>query len=139
MMGSRHFERVFAERVAVSADTAMSKYELFSLRGHRELEARFDLEIQDLLIQLRAFFAGVPKDRIEVHKKWPRNWWQAFRERWFPRRWLRRWPVQYEHLDIDRTVSWSVCPHLELDATDSAHIEFLWMAGQLPTTIHGKE
>ena len=30
--------------------------------------------------------------------KWPVNWWQAFRERWFPEFWLSRYPVQYDHV-----------------------------------------
>ena len=29
--------------------------------------------------------------------KWPRDWWQAFRERWCPRWWLARHPVLYHH------------------------------------------
>ena len=36
---------------------------------------------------------GETLDQIEV--QYPADWWQAFRERWLPAWWLRRWPVQY--------------------------------------------
>jgi hypothetical protein len=31
---------------------------------------------------------------------WPTTWWDAFKERWFPRWWLRRWPANYSHADF---------------------------------------
>lgn len=27
--------------------------------------------------------------------QWPATWWDAFKQRWFPKWWLRRWPVRY--------------------------------------------
>lgn len=43
--------------------------------------------------------------------EWPANWWQHFRERWFPRRWLRRWPVRYACRVFDSRL---VYPHMQL-------------------------
>jgi len=33
-------------------------------------------------------------------RKYPADWWQAFRERWFPRFVLNRWPVVYQELAV---------------------------------------
>lgn len=33
--------------------------------------------------------------------KFPRDWWQAFKERWFPNWLLNRYPVDYHIVDID--------------------------------------
>lgn len=51
--------------------------------------------------------------------RYPRDWWQAFRERWFPRWWLRRWPVAYTVVDVD-----AIYPDLE------KHMPREWQAGQ---------
>jgi len=32
--------------------------------------------------------------------EWPRDWWQAFKERWYPAWAKRRWPVEYERFVI---------------------------------------
>jgi hypothetical protein len=31
---------------------------------------------------------------------YPADWWEAFKLRWAPRRFLRRWPVRYAHFDV---------------------------------------
>ena len=33
--------------------------------------------------------------------KWPADWWEAFKEQWFPAWALRRWPVRYERHKLD--------------------------------------
>ncbi len=41
-----------------------------------------------------------PQESPELEERWPADWWQAFRERWFPAWWLRRWPVRYKSVSI---------------------------------------
>ena len=41
---------------------------------------------------------GREVQRQEV--QWPRDWWQAFKERWYPEWAKARWPVQYKHCVI---------------------------------------
>lgn len=31
----------------------------------------------------------------------PSDWWQVVKARWFPKRWLRRWPVQLKTVTFD--------------------------------------
>ena len=33
--------------------------------------------------------------------KWPADWWQAFKDRWFPAWALARWPVEWEAHTVD--------------------------------------
>jgi len=54
------------------------------------------------------------EDVAELRK--PHDWWQAFKERWFPSRALKLWPVEYDYVDIkalypeatfkDETIIW---------------------------------
>lgn len=52
----------------------------------------FERQIDRWQVKLRALVTSQPLERIEV--SYPADWWQAVRERFFPRRWLRRWPAQ---------------------------------------------
>ena len=36
----------------------------------------------------------------EELESWPADWWEAVKERWFPKWALRRWPVRYRHLSL---------------------------------------
>ena len=80
--------------------------------------------------RLVSYVLAMPKERIRVseHRSWPADWWQAFRERWFPVWWLKRWPVRYERLDIevDEQKYGPVCPHVRVQS-NRAHFEFLTM------------
>jgi len=31
---------------------------------------------------------------------YPKDWWQAFKERWFPKKFKEWWPVEYKIIDI---------------------------------------
>jgi hypothetical protein len=46
-----------------------------------------------LTATMESFVWGMVGDRVEV--KVPLDWWQAFKERWFPLWALARWPVVY--------------------------------------------
>jgi len=32
----------------------------------------------------------------DVHHRWPATWWDAVKERWYPKWALKRWPVKYK-------------------------------------------
>jgi hypothetical protein len=49
------------------------------------------------VMQLTTIVAGENVKEI----KYPLNWVQAFRERWFPKFILKRWPVRYHSWKID--------------------------------------
>jgi hypothetical protein len=47
----------------------------------------------EIVLRLTGHVLGRKLEPVEV--RWPDDWWQAFRERWFPRWWLARWPVRF--------------------------------------------
>ena len=52
----------------------------------------------------------------------PANWWQHFKQRWFPRWALKRWPVLMEHYDAQ-----VVLPKVPVSNPDYHTVEFpMW-------------
>lgn len=96
-----------------------------------QLEVIVQQELDQIALQVTRSFAAVGRQMVSVHRSWPATWWDAFKERWFPGWWLRRWPAEYQKLDIERLVYAAVCPHLMCD-NQRDHIHFL--VAKLPTS-----
>ena len=47
-----------------------------------------------MAMSLIHIYYGYEIDRLQF--KFPRDWWEAFKERWFPEWARKRWPVVYE-------------------------------------------
>lgn len=63
------------------------------------------------------------EERIQASWKYPLDWWEAFKDRWFPQ-WLRQWfPVKWVVEAIDEP-RYNVCTHLISDPAKS-HLQFL--------------
>ena len=88
------------------------------------IRTRVENCVEGLRIEVEAFIAAMPSKRIEINKEWPLDWWQAFRERWFPAWWLSRYPVRHDRIYISQQLYSQVCPHLQKDPT-SIHLDFL--------------
>jgi hypothetical protein len=56
----------------------------------------------------------------------PKDWWQHFKQRWFPGWALRRWPVQYRIIEREyRKTIVKMCPHFDTRFQgDRRHVEF---------------
>ena len=65
--------------------------------GH-DVQVWHDLMLESAVAQLRVFVLG--KEMEPLHYQWPATWWEALKERWFPRWAKERWPVEYEHRDV---------------------------------------
>jgi len=93
------FDEVTLERFDAVARTVFANETLVSL-GNLELRHFIDERICGLVYELRAHLASEKLSRIDV--KYPKDWWQAFKEHWFPKWLLKRYPVQYheEHYDV---------------------------------------
>ena len=46
-----------------------------------------------------------------ANEKYPANWWEAFRERWLPEWWLKRHPIEYRHITVDRALNMAFPKH----------------------------
>lgn len=63
-------------------------------RHSLRLTVQRDCVIDAAVFQLVRYVAEMSgKDIVRV--KYPADWWQAFKKRWAPRWFLRRWPVVY--------------------------------------------
>jgi len=64
-----------------------------------DIEAMHDSLLHGFRIHVRGFVYGKQVQRHEY--QWPADWWQAFKERWFPTWARQRWPIRYEKRVID--------------------------------------
>jgi len=107
------------------------------LLTHKEMADRIKVDSwldrlgMGVVIQFDTYVVGMPTKRLQIHKQWPRDWWQAFRERWLPKWWLRKHPIQYEVLDIDQQLYGPVCPHLNVP-DQKVHLMFLSQSAEDP-------
>ena len=51
------------------------------------------------------------QDLDEISAHYPADWWQAFKERWFPALLLARWPVVYTWVMLS---AWALYPKIAL-------------------------
>lgn len=63
-------------------------------------------------------------ENVDIERRWPSDWWQAFKERWFPKWWLKRWPVNYQTISVHRRIHTRVCPHFAIQPGVN-HVRFL--------------
>ena len=58
--------------------------------------------IKDTTMMRIKGFVWAEDERVKRQEvKYPRNWWQAFKERFFPGWVLKRWPVEYHNVVLD--------------------------------------
>ncbi len=112
------------EKIRMYAEQSLA-LEYPGVLQNMEMEARVDHMTRRLVLSLRSVCCGKTVERIDVEAKYPADWWEAFKERWFPKWALQRWPVKYKTISVHRDVV-RVCPHLPM--TVSSHREhFHWL------------
>lgn len=120
-MDAPFFERLTADKLFAKASACLDlKYlEMSKVDVHHYMQR----EMERLILTLDTYFHAIPEERVTVDEKYPRDWWQAFRERWFPQWWLNRHPVMYREIYINKVVKYGpVCPHLN---QPGGHLEWL--------------
>lgn len=120
-------QRFVAERVCITAAHCVPEHEMVMSRA--SVDTVVDHAIRSTVLYLSSYVHGMHKETISVHRKWPKTWWDAFKARWFPTWATRRWPIEYERIDIEQKIFHAVCPHLQ-DRPQSTHLE--WMASKTP-------
>ena len=83
---SPRVDPVALERIRIAADFEMSQYTV-------ECDTAFAVEYATHHVRylVRGYLWGERLGRQEV--SYPKDWWQAFKERWFTSWMKRRWPV----------------------------------------------
>lgn len=115
------FKYRIADFLPVVSEYIISQREL---TDYPTIKTRVEGCAEGLKVEVVAFVAAMPSKRIEINKEWPRDWWQAFRKRWFPQWWLTRHPVRHDRVYVSQQLYSNVCPHLQKEET-STHLEFL--------------
>lgn len=54
-----------------------------------------------LIYDMRSYILSEQLDRVYHKVEYPSDWWQAFKERWFSKRMLKRWPVKKKVYVVD--------------------------------------
>src|SRR6266850_978956 len=84
-------KQLVLEKILVSCEVDVSRMQLESMR----IDSIADWISNRYRIQLRQFLLGENLHKETVRWKYPADWREAFKERWFPKSWLKRWPVRY--------------------------------------------
>lgn len=95
---------------------------------HARWSQYLDTVTNEMVVSLDTYMAGIVSERIVIDRQWPADWWQAFRERWFPGWWLARRPVQYERIHVDKKIFSAVCPHVPITSPGQVTRHLEWMA-----------
>lgn len=106
-----NMERIITEEEVVEllqyfVDVYLSE---FAMRASVSTEMLVTDALGGMAIAIRQKVFG--RKLKEITCEWPADWWQAFRARWFPRWWLRRWPVRYERRQL---VAHELYPELKM-------------------------
>jgi hypothetical protein len=115
---------VVAERVRFTMKERLAD----NLHRHLEVTSEYDARIRETVVRMASYVLAMPKERIQIHEAWPEDWWQAFKERWFPGWALKRWPVKYRTIHVDEQKYGPVCPHLDVPGP-GRHVEFMLQDG----------
>lgn len=118
------FEQFTAQKVPIAVTEYVCQRMLAAM-SRAEVTAWQDQMGRRLGMRIDTYIHGMPGERIVIHRQWPRTWWDAFKERWFPAWAKDRWPVEYDSIDVDEQRYLAVCPHLQDDPRDT-HLR--WMA-----------
>ena len=127
--------RLILDRVQVSLSQYFPDTEYAAISDSAQILAAQDAFVRRMCYTLIAEMPALLSERIVVDERWPTNWWEAVKERWFPDWALERWPVKYRVLKIDRKVYAAVCPHGAVDTTNirERQIHLDWMASARTT------
>ena len=119
-LGLLSYKTICLERFEAQAQTVVSKYIVDDMFANPVVfDARTDMLMEDLVFKLRAFVYG--EQTVIKHTKYPSNWKEAVKERFFPHWALRRWPVEYTEVVFDVKTMY---PEISVpDAVHRTHVE----------------
>lgn len=102
--------RIELEKIRVWCGQALYEADV----GHQDLEidSWINPVSRQFIIQMETYLMGLVDERIEIHREWPRTWWDALKDRWFPEWAKRRWPVAYDGIHVSKKTYKKVCPHI---------------------------
>jgi hypothetical protein len=100
------------------------------LEPHLTPDARAAIEVElqsglgGLVLKMRRHMLAVAGTEHRQSFVYPADWWQAVKERFAPRWFLRRWPVERIEHTLKVEAYGAVCPHHD-DPPPAPHMQFL--------------
>ena len=91
-----HAERVILTKIKLAARSGMPDG-MHDMLANAEFRLRTDWMADQMIGVMKCYVWGMNEQRIKA--LWPRDWWQAVKERFAPAWAKRRWPVIYESID----------------------------------------
>lgn len=123
-MNVGEIQEICVERLRISCQTLVTN----EVIEHADVTVAVAHAIDSLRFQMDSYVAALPDKTISIHEQWPVTWWDAFKERWFPT-WLRkRYPVQYNNIDIEERTFKAICPHIDMPR--GRHVHFMLQYGK---------
>ena len=83
------FTSIRLEKIRVGAEIELGERMLMDT----SIEVLDDLIVRHFALSLRGYLWGEKTPEKTI--RYPRDWWEALKERWFPQWALKRWPVRY--------------------------------------------
>ena len=91
-------DHVRLQKMKLVALKAIEGFSPFAEPPELEFSAYCSWSASDLMMRLVQSVWGREVERQEC--VWPADWWQAFKERWYPAWAKHRWPVEYRRVEI---------------------------------------
>jgi hypothetical protein len=91
---------VMLEKIHIYSRANIGRSCLMDMKG----TSYIDFITQDMILQLEAYVLG-RKETIKTFV-YPVDWWQAVRQRWAPKWWLKRYPVINTTETVDVEAVW---------------------------------
>ena len=94
-------ETVTLERMRIAATMQISKdlVEHFAMPPKVDIASGVDLISNAITLRVVQMVYG--RTMEEVRAEYPVDWWQAFKERWFPAWAKKRWPVEWVRVRLE--------------------------------------
>lgn len=93
-------------------------------------ETEHDIRLQRIIHHISWNLLG---KEIET-KKYPETWWDAFKERWYPKFLKKRFPVRWDHFRL-----YNICPHINEVWMDDKALHLNWIENELNFAVVPKE
>ena len=109
-------KRIRLDKIELHARREFYKRDLAGLSAN--VTAWAEIEAERMTVELSTYMVGLLDEVVTVRRRWPLDWQQAFKQRWFPGRWLKRWPVRMNGCDVEVRVYKCVCPHINVHLSE---------------------
>lgn len=116
------FERVVLDKVKFNLTNKVSPVILNDLKisSYNPFGDELTIKLEGFLFQKKTSDTAI-FDTVQI----PKDWWEAVKERFFPKFLLLRYPVKYRIIQSKIVTNITkTCPHLNI-ASDKDHIDFL--------------